>query len=275
MTLFALATVLAVILITLVVGWSITLFRWQKKGYGGSELRRRQGRVRRVAAIVVFLLFAIATVSWRLLASGRVGPGRGIYLLPFAAIVCLVGVIAVRGLWFLTSPYQGLRWLRSVSNRVSLQAGIIVSVSLVTAIDMTAVVNDQLFFFCFVVFMFLTSMVALGSFVLEQQLPDTEDMLDFGPKEEKKQSKPEGKTKKNSDRGALLISLAGIFITGLFFFLLRLLLIPSVRLYLRQLWSKAILNNVVNFSIALFFFVLELLFLLWLLVPGFLSTSKE
>jgi len=294
------ATALGAILVILVIGWEITLVRWQKKGHRGSELRRRQRRVRKVAAVIVFVLFAIATVSWRLLASERVGPGRGIYLVPLASIVCLVGVIAVRGLWFLTSAFPRFHWLHSVSNRVSLEAGIIVTVSVITANDMTRVIpssgasmeSNQLFFFFLGVFIFLTSMVALASLVLERQLPDTADMLDlvigledsqtaidekrrdavkalnvtsqlvselerslieqnkqFNDLQSAKQklsnvTYKEGEAvvglleevleKKKNPWGTFLNNVGAGFVTGLVFFLAGLLVIPSVRHYLKQ-----------------------------------------
>lgn len=163
--------ILAVILILLVVGYSLTLLGWLKSGLTTPELRQRQRRVRMFAACVVFLLLGFAIVFWIFSASGRIGAGPGAELIPLGAIVCLVGVISVRGLWFLT----GYRWLHSVSYRVTLQAGIVAIVSVATALVLKHVPGPTLVYL--LVFAFLAAMVALGSFFLERLLPDSEDML--------------------------------------------------------------------------------------------------
>ena len=165
------AAVLAMILILLVVGWGLVLQDWKRRGYTGSDLRQRQRRVRAFAAVVVLMILSFAIGYWRLLASGATGTGPGTYLIPLGAIVCLVGVISVRGLWFLTR----LRWFNSVSNRVSLQAGFVAFVSAWTAFDLKDVPDPA--FAYLLVFAFLAAMVALGSFFLELLLPDSEDML--------------------------------------------------------------------------------------------------
>jgi|GEM_PF-4565788 len=168
---FRLIAVLATILILLVVGYSLVLLGWQRMGLTGPELRQRQRRVRMFAAVIVFLLWGFALTYWGLSATGKIGTGPGPDLVPLGAIVCLVGVIAVRGLWFLT----GFRWLNSVSYRVSLQAGIVAIVSALTAFELGAVSGPT--FVYLLVFAFLSAMVSLGSFFLERLLPDSEDML--------------------------------------------------------------------------------------------------
>lgn len=160
---------LALGLILLLATYPLTLFVWQRQGLTGSELRQRQRRVRKFSAVLVFVLLAVALVYWRLWAAGIVGTGpgiSGISLIPLAALVCLIGVVSVRGLWFLTE----FHWLNSVSYRVSLQAGIVGIVSAVTAFDLKDVPGRN--FGYFLALAFLTAILALGSFFLERLLPD-------------------------------------------------------------------------------------------------------
>ena len=182
--------VLGIILIVLVVGYSLTLRGWQKAGLTGSKLRQRQRSVRRFAAVVVFLLLGLATFYWGLSAFGKIGAGPGIDLIPLGAIVCLVGVISVRGLWFLT----GFRWLKSVSYRVSLQAGFVAIISAVTAFNLRNVPGPT--FLYLLIFAFLAAMVALGSYFLELLVPDSENMLELVGDVGESQTTVEEKTQK-------------------------------------------------------------------------------
>jgi hypothetical protein len=180
------ATVLAIILILLVVGYGFVLHIWQRKGLTGPALRLRQARIRKASAVVVFIILVIVVICWRALAEGWIPPGPGSALAPLAAIVCLIGVVEVRGLWYFTRPGGKLPWLNIVAYRVPLQAAIIAIVSIFTLWDFVGLgstafspESNRLAINLLLVFVFLVVMVGIGEFFLQQILPNPEDMRDL------------------------------------------------------------------------------------------------
>jgi hypothetical protein len=183
---FRIAAVFAIILILLVLGWGFLLRYWQRT-LDGPELRARQARGRKRSAVVVFVILVGTIIYWRLLAANLLAPGPSSVLIPLAAIVCLIGVVAVRGLWYFTRPDGKLPWLNTVAYRVPLQAGIIAIVSLLTLWDfrnLPAAVafsaeSNQLAANVFLVFAFLVTILGIGEFFLQRILPNSEDMQDL------------------------------------------------------------------------------------------------
>jgi hypothetical protein len=180
------ATILALILILLIVGYGVVLHTWQRKGLTGPALRLRQAKIRKASAVVVFIILVIVIICWRALAEGLIPPGPGSALAPLAAIVCLIGVVEVRGLWYFTRPGGKLPWLNIVAYRVPLQAAIIALVSVVTLWDFIGFdaaafspQSNHLAINLLLVFVFLVVMVGVGEFYLQWILPNPEDMRDL------------------------------------------------------------------------------------------------
>lgn len=178
-----LALVLATILVVLIFSWGLLLWHW-KTTLDEAQLRLRQSLVRKWSAVIVFIIFAGATAYWLALALAWVAPGPGFALFPLAAIVCLIGGVAVRGLWYFTLPSGKLPWLNTVAYRVTLLTAIIGVVTIVTIYVFSGVPRAVAFSEqsiqratdFFQIFVFLILMVGAGELFLQRILPNPEDM---------------------------------------------------------------------------------------------------